>query len=233
MNKGTHRGNAGGCRVDSLLKLIDTKVTGYSSSDPRRNNSAMAKLPSSESPIPGFYAEDEIYSLLDFVVMVVLEQYEDYAQTSVDSFLLIDLQSLLEADNYLDGSVEELLDEVREGFEAIELEIEAALGKKWSVLQSLSHEDVERMATRGEGKYAKEEREFILALFNFLQDTMENRGKLRREHSVCEQFLKSAATWLGEPESVNPRRVLRDLFQFAKIFDDSFRRIAPLIEGFS
>lgn len=227
MNKGTHRGNAGGCRVESLLKLADTKVTGYSSGDPRRANLTRPKLPSSESPVPGDSAEDEIFCLLDFVAMVVQEQQEDDAQNLLDPFLLGDIVSLSEANNYLDGSVEELLEEVREGFEAIELEIEAELGEKWPKLQSLSHEDVQKMVIREKGTYATEEREFIFALHNFLQGTMENRGRLRREHSVCEQFLKSAATWLGEPEAVNPRRVLRDLFQFAKVFDDSYRRLGP------
>lgn len=223
MNKGTHRGNAGGCRVESLLKLADTKVTsGIKFDSGERTTTLQSCMPRSSSPVGPTGLR--ITSLLDFVALVVVEQ--EAGQEDTTDFLLSELTALTEADTYMDGTVVELLDEVRQGFEAIESEVASAIGCKWPVVDTKDRAQVQEMGIKGDGPYAAEERDFILGLYDFLKESVEGRGILRREYSVSIQFLKSAATWLGEPDNVNPMRAIRDLFEFAKLFDNAYSRLA-------
>ncbi|GMH33122.1 hypothetical protein BSKO_00956 [Bryopsis sp. KO-2023] len=225
MNRGTHRGNAGGCRVESLLRLVDTKVSGYSMQGARQPSPLPFQRGMPRALTPTGSLEDEITSLLDFVVFVVHEGMTDRDYSPV-SFLSSDLELLAEADAFMDGSVGELLEEIREGFDVIESEVMAMVGSRWSVVDKMSWEEVQVCTIRGKGPFLKQERGFALILFDFLKRIDEDRGNLRREHSVAEQFLKSASIWLGEPESSNPRRALRDLLEFVKLFDAAYDRLS-------
>lgn len=236
LNRGTHRGNAGGVRVQSLLTLKNYKITG--ANDRRTPSPSGARDARSPSPTQllskrlaallnssmGVQTDDlNLRSLLDFVVVVVHkhEPEDDYCP---GDYLADELPDLAKAGPLLDGAIKDLQDEINTGMSMVEAEFKAIYGKSWEAVKG--HGEPPSVVDQPKGTDVLCESGFGRAIFEFLKKADVPRGMLRQEASITDQHLRSASLWLGEPENGNPKETLKNLLTFSGQFDTTYDWVA-------
>lgn len=239
LNRGTHRGNAGGVRVQSLLTLKNYKITGIN----ERRTPSPSGIRDSRSPSPtqflstrlasllnsssGLKTDDlNLRSLLDFVVVVV-HSHESQENYNPGQYLSDELRGLAKAGPLLDGAIKDLQDEIDAGLSLVEAELKAIYGKSWEALKGRD-DLIQGLHAKQDGNTLSE-RSFGQVLFEFLKAAESPRGLLRKETSITEQHLRSASMWLGEPENGNPKETLKNLLTFSGQFDGTYEWVSQYL----
>lgn len=236
LNRGTHRGNAGGVRVQSLLTLKNYKITG--ANDRRTMSPTGTRDTRSPSPTQllskrlaallnstmGFQTEDlNLRSLLDFVVVVV-HKHEPEEEYCPGQYLADELGELAKAGPLLDGAIKDLQDEIDAGMSTVEAEFKAIYGKSWESVKGQGEPPSRGSQTKAADGLCEDN--FGRTLFEFLKTADMPRGMLRQEASIADQHLRSASLWLGEPENGNPKETLKNLLTFSVQFDTTYDWVA-------